>query len=407
MIQKERIRHREVYVFMKCDVPVPLEKLRWFETKLNLDRKSPEELNPFRSLLIEQKDVFAEAFYLHLYAIPETRIYLDHEKYQGYLKKAWNNWFEFLFKEGFSDRFLNYQWQSGLRHVEIGVDHRYITLGYSYLRQFCQKTINDKIPVEDRESVLQVIDKMIDFCLLVETQAFIEATTQCDIEVVRGISHQVRNPLTVIGGNILRLKKKVTSDNPVHEIYDAILGENQRLENMVNDVIVYSEMFQKEPVFSNISLEDLMLELITKLNEKTSGANVKIDLKLSPEATYVNVDREDIYNMFLYLLENSLEAVDPKAPLIRVSSRPWPEESSFIEVEIFNTGQLPGMEDLSNLFVPFNSSKPYGTGFGLSIARLAARKNLGDLSLEPVSDKGVRCVIKLPAPPESGGEDNR
>jgi len=55
---------------------------------------------------------------------------------------------------------------------------------------------------------------------------------------------------------------------------------------------------------------------------------------------------------------------------------------------------------MENLFVPFYSSKPLGTGFGLPIAELAARKNLGDLSLEPVPEQGTRCVVKLPIPPK-------
>lgn len=61
---------------MNCDVPGPLEKLRWFETRLNLDRKAFEDLNPYRSLFIDQKDTFAEDFYRHFQEISETRIYI-------------------------------------------------------------------------------------------------------------------------------------------------------------------------------------------------------------------------------------------------------------------------------------------------------------------------------------------
>jgi len=53
---------------------------------------------------------------------------------------------------------------------------------------------------------------------------------------------------------------------------------------------------------------------------------------------------------------------------------------------------------MENLFVPFYSSKPHGTGFGLPIAQLAAKKNQGELYLERVPEQGTKCVIQLPAP---------
>ena len=57
---------------------------------------------------------------------------------------------------------------------------------------------------------------------------------------------------------------------------------------------------------------------------------------------------------------------------------------------------------MENIFVPFFSLKPFGTGLGLPIALLAARKNLGDLYLEPADGNGTRCVIRLPIPTEAG-----
>ena len=105
--------------------------------------------------------------------------------------------------------------------------------------------------------------------------------------------------------------------------------------------------------------------------------------------------------MFYYLLQNSLEAVDPKTPNIRISSRQMSSTPFFIEIEIFNNGTPPSKADMDNLFVPFYSSKPFGTGFGLPIAGLAARKSLGDLTLDPVPDQGAKCVIKLPIPPKN------
>ena len=391
---------------MKCDIPAPLDRLAWFQEKLSLKSEEEEKIKEYSLTFAEKKEVFAEDFYQYFYEIADTKLFLDHEKRLGHLKKAWTQWFEALFKEGFSERFLSYIWRSGLRHVEVNIDKKFINLGYSVVRQFCQKIIREEIPKADQDTVLVAIDKMIDTCLLIETYAYVAATSQCDMEIVKGISHQVRNPLTVIGGNIIRLLRKEDPQSPVHKTYETILGENKRLEGMVTDAGVYSEMFERAPEFSEVSLESLISGALERLKATQWVEDVKIEMNLSHEYPVVRGVPEDLETMFYYLLQNSLEAVDPEAPYIRISSNPPASTTSFIEIEIFNNGALPTKEDMENLFVPFYSSKPLGTGFGLPIAELAVRKSLGDLLLEPVPDEGTKCIIKLPIPPKDSSKDN-
>jgi signal transduction histidine kinase len=391
---------------MKCDIPAPLERLAWFKDKLSLRPEEEEKLDEFRTILVEKKETFANYFYQYFYEISETRLFLEHEKGMGHLKAAWAHWFEALFQKGFTENLLVYLWRSGLRHVEVNVDKRIINLGYSIVRQFCQEIIRKEIPLSDQETVMAAVDKMIDFCLLIETYAFVEATSQCDMEVVKGISHQIRNPLTVIGGNIMRLLRKEGSDSSLRSTYEAMLGESRRLEGMVADAAVYSEIFEKAPEFSEVFLEELISGALEKLRATKTVDDVRMEINLSAEYRKVRGAAHDLEMMFYCLLENSLEAVDPKNPYIRISSKLPSLNSSFVEIEIFNNGTPPRQEDMDNLFVPFYSSKPYGTGFGLSIAELAARKSLGELRLEPIPDQGTRCIIKLPAPPSGNSNLN-
>lgn len=387
---------------MNIEKDAPFEKLRWFRLLLDLNESHFERLGPYRGLFTNAKEAFAGDFFDRLRRIPEARIYLDHERQKGYLRRVWAGWFFLLFDEGFTDRFLAYQWKSGLRHVEVGTDHRFIILGYSYLRQFCQGVIADGVPEEKREDLLHTVDKMVDLCLLVETQAFIEATSRCNIEVVRGMSHHVRNPLTVIGGNIARLRKKAAADDPVRETYDILMEESERLEAMVEDAATYSEMFQKETVFSRVSLRDLIPGVLERMRETYAGRDPETILELGPGASDVYADRADMAVLFLHLFGNSFEGLEGARTLIRITSRRGKEEPVFVEIEIFNTGRPPSADEIEALFVPFSSTRPRGTGFGLSIARLAARKNLGEVFLESLPGEGMRSTVKLPAVVEDG-----
>ena len=384
---------------MKYNMPMPEKKLSWFREKLGIDQNELKKLEQYRDFFIARKRQFSTFFFEYFSAIEETGFLLEHHEGKGNLKRIWMEWFELLFKSGFDHRFLTYLWKSGLRHVEINIDHRFIALSYSIVRQFCQKIVKEEIPAPEQESVLTVIDKMVDFCLLIETHAFIEATSRCDMEVVKGISHQVRNPLMVIGGNALRLLKsmeKGSTESSIQRICETIIEENKRLENMVNDASIYSDMYQKETQYSLINLEGTISGAIKRLMSVKDLGKVEIELDIQPKDTMVYGDREDLETMFYYLLQNSLEALDPENPLIKICLVENHSPSSFIEIEVFNSGAFPEIEEIDNLFVPFYSSKPLGTGFGIPIAQLAARRSLGDIYIKPVPNEGTRCVVKLP-----------
>lgn len=383
---------------MKDNIPFPDEKITWFKEKLGIEKKELEQIARYSQIFIEKKAAFSAYFFDYFNRIDETAFLLAHQKHGHHLSKIWENWFELFFKENFSENFLKALWISGLVHVEINIDHRFIMLSYSVLRQFCQRIIRQQIPQNDRESILTIIDKMIDFCLLIETNAFVEATSRCDMEVVRGISHQVRNPLTVIGGNAVRLLRnsdKTIDQTVVPEISRTIIEESRRLEKMVTDAVIYSDMYQKEADHSVILLSSIISDVIKKI--KTSNSRqLKIAENTFPSDLKVQGDRKDLELMLVNIIQHCIDTDVRRQPDIVISVKQKDPASAFIEIEILSRGSFQKQEEIEKAFVPFYSSRPDGTGLGLSIAKLAAHKNLGDIIIDPVSDEGTRYIIKLP-----------
>lgn len=393
----------EASTLLKLKIPVPFERLAWFQGRLGLGEEDLREIRAHRELFLVKKREFPERLLEYFYKIPETRAILDHEKRSTRLKKVWAHWYGLLFDGDLTRNFLNYLWRSGLRHVEIGLDQRFINLAYAFARQFLQEVGKGMDSPGRKDDLFTALHRIIDFCLLIETSAYVTATSQCDMEVVRGMSHQVRNPLTIIGGNILRLQRGVEPGSGVHRVYETILVENRRLEHLVRDVAVYSELFQKAPIFQEVYLEDVLMGARERLSGVPEMKYARFEVCLDPEGSRVHGDAAALETMFYHLLQNSIEALDAGHPLVRISSRPLPRDTAFTRVEIFNTGKWPGPKELSNVFVPFYSTKPYGTGFGLPIAQVVARKSLGDVLLEPLPGEGTRCMVTLqivkPLPP--------
>ncbi len=119
-----------------------------------------------------------------------------------------------------------------------------------------------RYPSNKRGPVLSIIDRLLDLCVLVETSAYIENTTSCDIEVMREMADRVKKSTMIIGWNIKRLQDKVSEDSKEYKVYKMLMEENQRLEGMVKDIKVYMDLFQTETDAVGVDLGEIIGETV-------------------------------------------------------------------------------------------------------------------------------------------------
>jgi len=378
---------------------VPLERLRFLKKRLALSEAELEVLRPYREAFAASGREFAEHFNSVFSSIPETRYIIERVEEPGRLKRAWANWFETLFRrDSLDDSFLSYLWRIGIRHVEVGLDQRFTNLGFSVVRQFCQRVIISKVPEGASTDVTVAVDKLLDLCLLVETSAYIAATTRCDLELINGIADKIRNKITIIGGTLRMLKRKSSPTDPASEVYEGLLVESAMCENLVRDISVYNDVFQREPEFGKVSLREVIDRAVERLKPEENFKGVRLELAIDPGASEVLADPRDLKQLFFYTLENAFEAAGGDAPRVRVASSRECVPVGFVCFEIFNSGVPPKVEAIEKFFSPFYSTKPRGSGFGVPISALAAKKNFGSFAIEPVPEAGTKVRVSLPAP---------
>lgn len=374
---------------------VPLQRIAKFKQMLRLSEEDCAQLKPYREVFTAKADDFAEFFYDQLMEIEETRRICEIMESRGGLRKNWRLWFRNFFSDSFDEKFASFLWSSGVLHVERGVDQRWINLGYCIARGYITDMVKKELSAEKAMEITPTIDKMLDMCLLIATDAFVESTVKCDHEVMNGIAHQVRNPVAVIGGLAKNLSAKENGGER-KLLLDAVYMEAKRLENMVSDVDVYISLYQKKPEYKGLALRELVRKCEEYLEKGPDDLIFEKDITEEKNCV-LNVDEEMVFALFEQLLRNSLEALEgAEEKLIRISARADSEMKNVLLVEIFNGGTPPSDDDLEHIFTPFSSSKPLGSGFGLPIARLAVQKNHGKIDLEPLPGQGTRVVVSLP-----------
>lgn len=207
----------------------------------------------------------------------------------------------------------------------------------------------------------------------------------------RGVAHEVRNPVMVIGGFARRLKKELESSESVRKTLDIILAETERLERMVIDIEGFCGLPCPSP--GPVGVADLMEKVLEEMGDELSRAGISVKVDFQDPATEIWADAHLLQMAFANVLKNSMEAM-PHGGVIQVSVSPL---SDGVSVSIRDTGCGISPEDLRNVFEPFFTSKTRGSGLGLTTVHRIVSDHGGDVSIKSVMGKGTEVRIHLPA----------
>jgi len=107
-------------------------------------------------------------------------------------------------------------------------------------------------------------------------------------------------------------------------------------------------------------------------------------------------DGQKLRQVFTNGMKNALEAIDPRRPGGQVTVNLFVEvDRATVEVADNGVGIAP--EDREKIFLPFFTTKPSGTGLGMSIVKKIVDLHGGDIVIDSASGRGTRVRISLPA----------
>ncbi|MGA7105446.1 MAG: ATP-binding protein, partial [Candidatus Deferrimicrobiaceae bacterium] len=224
-------------------------------------------------------------------------------------------------------------------------------------------------------------------------------------EMAARIAHEIKNPLTVIGGFAARLAREVDRGDRNHpqtaRYAEIILKEVKRLERTVQQALSFSreEVSDFQPVDINTEIRDVLRMFQDALEESRITRKVNLSKNL-PE---IAVDPDQIRQVLWNLVANAVQAMSKGGILTLVTRLAREEEGDGVIFLIRDTGGGIPHDVVHNIFNPFFTTKPEGTGLGLPIVHAIVEKHGGTIQLDNREGEGVTFSIFLPRVPKEKG----
>lgn len=263
-----------------------------------------------------------------------------------------------------------------LRAVAYPFSESEVVLQLGGLRQVTVDYTVSPLQDPDYETGLLIEFVSVDRKLrIIKEKALIEQQ-QATEKLLRGMSHEIKNPLGGIRGAAQLLDQELTEAH-LHEYTDVIIKETDRLTNLVNRMLGPNTILNKQ--WTNIH------EILEHIQSLLRAEHQEIELKrdYDPSIPPMYIDSEQMIQAILNLARNSVEAMQGKGEICfqtrtaRQCTIGSVRHKLVIEIKVIDTGPGIPTEISDKLFFPMITGRAEGTGLGLSIAQTIVNHHQG------------------------------
>ena len=217
------------------------------------------------------------------------------------------------------------------------------------------------------------------------------------------VAHEIRNPLTVIGGFAKRLEKRLAEGSKEKDHARTIVEEVARLERILKDILTFSR--QAKEHIRHADVNEILAETAHGFGELCREKSVVLAVEPAADLPACLIDRDQVRQALDNLVVNAIDAM-PTGGTLTLRSRTDVENGvRHVVIDVSDTGTGVSREQLDRIFEPFFSSKTtgHGTGLGLSICKKIMEEHRGAIRVASVPGQGSTFGLHFPylAPEES------
>lgn len=212
--------------------------------------------------------------------------------------------------------------------------------------------------------------------------------------LIRVLSHEFNNslaPIHSLSGNLLKQLSKTPEPKDLREdLHQGMEIISSRAESLRRFLESYARLARlPSPTLVDTDINSMIARVAAM--ETRIPVQVNTGPKLILEA-----DVDQLEQLLINLIRNAAEAMQDTEGIIMIS---WSSHNEFLEIHVEDEG--PGLPTRENLFVPFFTTKPGGSGVGLVLCRQIAENHKGTLTLgDRQGTRGACAILRIPISPQ-------
>jgi len=267
---------------------------------------------------------------------------------------------------------------------------------------------NKLIKVQDDDDILQLAvnatefkikNKQVTLCTIKNIQNVLEGQeTEAWQKLIRVLTHEIMNSITPISSLSATLDlilkdirsnngNSILTDETVNEIHQALQTINKRSNGLLHFVNTYRNLTRiPQPNFKIVRVSDIFKNIESLMGKELDNNNITLSLSVEPVSLEISADEQLIEQVLINLIRNSMYAIEGKEnPHIKLRAFFNKRGRPTIQVHDNGSGILP--EVIDKIFIPFFTTKPTGSGIGLSLSRQILKLHGGTITAQSTPEQ--------------------
>jgi signal transduction histidine kinase len=211
-----------------------------------------------------------------------------------------------------------------------------------------------------------------------------------------GVAHEIGNPLNSLHIHLQLMERKVKklrSGQERRELEESIeiaRAEINRLDSIVSQFL--RAIRPSKPQLRPEDVNAIVEESVRFFQPEIKDRDIVVETELRSELPRIQLDRDQIKQVFYNAIKNSFEAMKRRG-ILRIRTD---RDDTHVQISFTDTGGGISPQNLSRVFEPYFTTKSGGSGLGLLIVRRIVREHGGELSIESKEGRGLSLTVRLP-----------
>jgi PAS domain S-box-containing protein len=213
-------------------------------------------------------------------------------------------------------------------------------------------------------------------------------------QLAAGVAHEINNPLTTILANAQLLQRNLPSQaEELQEMVALIIQASDRASQAVQDLLDFARLERYE--LAPVDVNETIRRTVSLMGHELGSRSISLSFDPTPDLPAVNASADHLQGVWLNLLINAIDAIDPGPGTIHIKTA---QVGGTIQVTVNDNGVGIPPEQISRIFEPFYTTKDpgRGTGLGLSVCHQIVTRHGGQIRVSSQPGEGTTISVNFP-----------